>query len=91
MAREHYSLLPRAAVPDAYPSKERIARLTAPLLVVHGERDEVVPVEHGRALFEAAPEPKELELIPNVGHNDFIPGAGREFAQAVANWVRALP
>ena len=91
MAREHYSLLPTALVPDAYASKERIARLSAPLLVVHGERDEVVPVEHGRALFEAAPEPKELELIPDVGHNDFIPVAGRQFAQAVANWARALP
>jgi fermentation-respiration switch protein FrsA (DUF1100 family) len=91
MAGEHYSFLPRAAVPDAYPSKERIAHLRAPLLIVHGERDEIVPVEHGRALYEAAPEPKALMLIPNVGHNDFIPGAGRDFAQIVADWVEKLP
>jgi alpha-beta hydrolase superfamily lysophospholipase len=32
----------------------------APLLVVHGERDEIVPLLHAEELFEAAPDPKEL-------------------------------
>ena len=87
MASEHYSFLPKAAVPDAYPSKERIGRLKAPLLVVHGECDEIIPVDHGRVLYETAPEPKRLQLVPNVGHNDFLSGAGSRFAETVAGWV----
>ena len=87
MASEHYPFLPKAAVPDAYPSKERIGRLKAPLLVVHGECDEIIPVEHARVLYETAPEPKRLQLVPHVGHNDFLSGAGSGFAEAVADWV----
>jgi fermentation-respiration switch protein FrsA (DUF1100 family) len=90
MARRHYPFIPIAAVPDAYPSLDRIADLRAPLLVVHGERDEIVPVSHGRALFEAAPEPKQLRVLSGVGHNDLIPRAGREFAETVAAWARQL-
>ncbi len=40
----------------------------APLLVVHGERDRIVPCAHGQRLFEQAHEPKELWLVPEVGH-----------------------
>jgi uncharacterized protein len=39
-----------------------------PLLLVHGERDDLVPVEHARRLFEKAGEPKNLVIIPGAGH-----------------------
>ncbi len=39
-----------------------------PLLLVHGERDEVVPVEHAHRLYQRAKEPKELLLLPAAGH-----------------------
>ena len=41
-----------------------------PILFLHGERDRVVPVRYGRALFEAAPEPKEGWFAPEAGHED---------------------
>ena len=85
MARVHYPVVPRAMVPDAYPSLRLIPRLRAPLLVVHGERDEIVPAAHARALYDAAPQPKRLLLLPNVGHNDLILRAGDEWASAVAD------
>ena len=84
MARLHYPVVPGALVPDAYPSLRLIRDLRAPLLVIHGERDEIVPAAHGRALYEAAPEPKRLLVVPGAGHNDLIAGAGREWAAAVA-------
>ena len=88
MARLHYPIVPAGAVPDAYPSLRLIAGLRAPLLVIHGERDEIVPAEHGRALYDAAPEPKQLRVLPDVGHNDLIAGAGEEWAAAVAALAR---
>lgn len=39
-----------------------------PLLLIHGDADEAVPVEHGRRLFEAAGEPKQLWELPGVIH-----------------------
>lgn len=88
MARQHYGLIPTALVPDAYPSLRLIATLRAPLLVVHGEDDAIVPVEHARALFDAAPDPKRLRIVPRVGHNDLVSRAGTAVADVIAAWSR---
>lgn len=48
---------------------EAVGRLQGrPLLILHGEADELVPVENARRLYEAASEPKELHIIPGAGH-----------------------
>jgi len=39
-----------------------------PLLLIHGENDDLVPVEHAHKLFEKAGEPKKLVIIPGAGH-----------------------
>ena len=90
MARLHYPLIPRALVPDAYPSLRLIGALDGPLLVLHGERDEIVPVAQGRALFDAAPEPKRLHLFPDAGHNDLIAFDGEAWAAAIRDWAAQL-
>ena len=87
MARRHYAVIPGAIVPDAYPSLRLIPNLRAPLLVVHGEDDMIVPVEQGRALFDAAPEPKRLRILPGVGHNDIVTLSGPLLAEEVRRWV----
>ncbi len=89
MARLHYRAIPAAIVPDAYPSLRLIAGLQAPLLVLHGEDDVVVPVEHARALYDAAPAPKHLRIVPDVGHNDIVTAAGPRLAAQIASWTRA--
>ncbi len=89
MARVHYPFIPPALVPDAYPSLRLIRGLAAPLLVLHGERDDIVPPSQGRALFEAAPEPKQLHVFPRAGHNDMI-GVGGAYAREIASWARAI-
>jgi fermentation-respiration switch protein FrsA (DUF1100 family) len=55
---------------DRFDSLSRIARINAPLLMAHGERDEVVPVDLGRALFAAASEPKQAWFAPEGHHAD---------------------
>ena len=88
MARIHYRGVPAAVVPDAYPSLNLIAGLRAPLLVLHGEDDMVVPVEHGRALFDAAPAPKRMRVVRGVGHNDIVSTAGPQLVEEIAAWAR---
>jgi fermentation-respiration switch protein FrsA (DUF1100 family) len=51
-------------------SLAKIPRLRAPLLVIHGDADEVVPYAQGRALFAAAPEPKTMFTIRGGRHYD---------------------
>ena len=90
MARRHYAFVPASAVPDAYPSLRRIRELRSPLLVLHGDRDDLVPLMDGQELFEAAPEPKTMRVLAGAGHNDLITLAGREWAAAIAEWAATL-
>jgi uncharacterized protein len=90
MARLHYRIVPRMLVPDAYPSLRRVRDLRAPLLVLHGADDMIVPCEQGRALFDAAPEPRRLSILPGVGHNDIVALAGRELVAQIASWWSEL-
>jgi fermentation-respiration switch protein FrsA (DUF1100 family) len=55
---------------DRYESILRIAKVRAPIFIVHGEADDVVPVDMGRRLFEAANEPKEIKIFAGAGHDD---------------------
>ncbi|MBJ8346212.1 alpha/beta hydrolase [Antrihabitans sp. YC2-6] len=86
VAQSQLPVVPRLAVPDAYPTIRRIPQLRSPLLVIHGVQDELVPVEQARQLFAAAPEPKQLHLIDGVGHNDVIAEAGAEWSEAIGTW-----
>jgi fermentation-respiration switch protein FrsA (DUF1100 family) len=90
MARLHYPFVPRALVPDAYPSLRLISELAVPLLVLHGSGDRIVPPLHGEALFDAAPGRKRMELFDGAGHNDLIARAGERWAEAIATWAREL-
>jgi fermentation-respiration switch protein FrsA (DUF1100 family) len=66
-----YPYLPvRWLMTERYDSASRIARISAPLLILHGERDTVVPVAMGRRLYELAREPKKIVVFPNGHHSD---------------------
>lgn len=91
VARRHYPFIPGPLVPDAYPSIRLVRKLNAPLLVLHGERDQIVPASHAQALVDAAPEPKRLRLFGGLGHNDLAAGAGADYARAIAQWATERP
>ncbi|MGH7029425.1 MAG: alpha/beta hydrolase [Stellaceae bacterium] len=72
-AQLHYPFVPAALmVRDRFDSGSRIGRIKAPLLVLHGERDRIVPVRMGRALLAAAPQPKEGWFSPEAGHENLV-------------------
>ncbi|HEX6418931.1 MAG TPA: alpha/beta fold hydrolase [Acidimicrobiales bacterium] len=64
---------------------ERIAAVTCPVAVVHGLADRFVSATAARLLFEAAPEPRRLDLVPGMGHG-FTAGA-EEPVSAAVGWV----
>jgi uncharacterized protein len=79
MARVHYPLVPAFLIRSRYDNGAKIGRVAAPKLFFVAERDEVAPPEQGRRLFELAPEPKTLFVIPRAGHNDTYVVGGEEY------------
>lgn len=69
-ARAYWYLPVRLLMKDTFRSDQRIGKVHAPLLVVHGARDQVVPIASGERLFALANEPKRFERLPEAGHND---------------------
>ncbi|MBI4329847.1 MAG: alpha/beta fold hydrolase [Chloroflexi bacterium] len=57
-----------------------------PLLLIHGDADDVVPVSHARRLYRRAGEPKELAVIPGAGHRLRLEERAMDLAR---NWVQA--
>lgn len=69
-------------------SASKIARVSCPVLVVHGGRDDLIPVEQGRRLFDAAREPKQLKIIEGAGHNDLSIVGGGKYIDSLADFAR---
>jgi uncharacterized protein len=72
---------------DRYESLRYLPEIAAPLLVIHGEDDEVIPVAMGRAIYAAANSPKEIVTFPGAGHSDHhLYGSSEE----VFRWIDAV-
>jgi fermentation-respiration switch protein FrsA (DUF1100 family) len=75
-AATHYPWLPvRWLMQNRFDSLARIRRFTGPVLVSHGTRDEVVPFEQGKRLYDAAPGRKRFVEIPKGMHRHDQPMA----------------
>jgi uncharacterized protein len=89
VGRRYYPWLPVSRLLlDRYDALGRVGRLAAPLLVVAGERDRVIPAAHSRRLFDAAPQPKRFVLLPGAGHNDLDLLAGPDLLDELLAFLR---
>jgi len=83
-----YPHLPaRLLMRDRYETLARhLPWVSAPLLVIHGEADAIIPVRMGRAIAEAAPAGGEIRTFPAAGHTDhYLYGS----FEVVAGWIEA--
>jgi fermentation-respiration switch protein FrsA (DUF1100 family) len=71
VAASRFPMVPiRWLMRDQFHSDERIAGITAPLLVMHGARDSTIPIGFGERLFSLAHEPKQFVKFPEGGHDN---------------------
>jgi fermentation-respiration switch protein FrsA (DUF1100 family) len=88
VAKHHFRFLPVWLMRDQYRSVEYVLQIKAPLLVMHGERDGVIPIAFGERLFAAAPEPKRFVRLPG-SHEENLEmgglGSVRAFLDEVAS------
>jgi hypothetical protein len=90
LAAQIYPYLPvRRLLLDRYETDKVIAQVKVPVLILHGEHDQVVPVAMGRALAGLANEPKRLATFPNGSHSDLYLN-GNNAIDVVRDWVRGL-
>jgi hypothetical protein len=82
----HYPWLPVSMIlSDTYDSVSRINAVRCPKLFLHGAEDQLIPIDLGRELFEAASEPKRFIETPG-GHND----AGFTYSEQYAEMAAAF-
>lgn len=85
LAAQYYPWVPRVLLRYPMRSDLAIAHVTTPLVLLHGENDDVIGAEHSRRLQALAPQAR-LVIVPGAGHNDL-----QEFPaylQAVAQALR---
>ncbi len=89
VAFKQYPFLPvHWLMHDQYPSLERISKLKAPLLVLHGTQDQMVPYAMGQKIFEAATVPKTFVTVPDGDHTHNLEKAIRPFSDFLASLPR---
>ncbi len=70
VAEKRFPFLPvRGFLHERYESINVIDRVEAPLLIVHGVKDKIIPIEFGRAMYDAANSPKEMIEFAEAGHS----------------------
>jgi fermentation-respiration switch protein FrsA (DUF1100 family) len=87
MARRYYPWIPAALIRLRFDNGAKIGNIAVPKLFVVAERDDVVPPEQTRRLFELARPPKTLFVIPRAVHNDTYLVGGAAYLEA---WKRFL-
>jgi fermentation-respiration switch protein FrsA (DUF1100 family) len=74
--------------PAHYNNLDKIRRVPSPLLIIHGDKDEIVPFSMGQKLFEAAADPKAFYPVKDAGHNDAFIVGGEKYFEIFADFAR---
>ena len=91
VARSAFRGLPAHLFVQArYELARRLRDVHVPVLVLHGERDGMIPFKLGRAVFDAANEPKEFVTIPGADHNDLHVVGGEAYYQVLLDFARRV-
>ena len=91
MARAHYPLpFAETLLKHRLDAVGQIVQVRVPILFFHGDKDSIVPIELGRKLFEAAPNPKEFVVIPGAGHNDTYFVGGQDYFKKIDSFFNSL-
>jgi hypothetical protein len=76
---------------ERFESQQKMGSLQVPVLLLHGTADSVVPDEMSQRMYEVAPNPKRLHLIPAADHvRIYQPGAA-SYLRAIQAFTETLP
>lgn len=75
------------SIGHSFDNLDKISKLSSPLLIFHGDKDLIIPVEMSRELFAMAPQPKQLIEIQGANHSNSFSVGGAMYRQAWLNFV----
>lgn len=74
-------------VRSKFDSLSKIGNIHSPILLLHGDRDDIVPIEMAHELFAAANAPKRFYPIKGAGHNDTVSIGGNAYFAALKEFI----
>ena len=84
------SLIPTSwLIRSQFDSLSKIPNIHAPILIIHGDQDDIVPIQMARELYAAANAPKQFHPIPGAGHNDVVLTGGDAYFAALKDFISA--
>ncbi|MEH1863914.1 MAG: alpha/beta hydrolase [Nostoc sp.] len=75
---------------DKFPNMDNIKQVKCPILVIHGEADDIIPFAHGEKLFNAAISPKLYLWIKEANHNDLFWVAEKKYQKALQQFTNLV-
>ena len=91
MLDKHYLVFPIFLILNQrFDSIHKVPQLKMPVLFVHGSADEVVPTSMAEALYNAAPQPKRLLIVPRGHHMDSAAIGGQQYLDAVRGLLQSI-
>jgi fermentation-respiration switch protein FrsA (DUF1100 family) len=89
VAKLHYGGFPAHWLLDAeFRLVDRLPNLSLPKLIIHGDKDDIIPIELGRQVFDAAKPPKEWYVIQGAGHNNAYVMGGRAYFLRLGEFIK---
>lgn len=76
-------------ITERFDSITKIKSLETPILIIHGTEDRTIPVEMAAELFVIAPEPKQLFVIPEAGHNNLAEVGSQKYISNLQQFIEA--
>ena len=77
-------------VRNHYDTISRIRQLSVPLLLLHGELDDTVPISQGHKLYEAANQPKRFQALEGAAHNDTYEAAADQYWETIESFLAGV-
>ena len=75
---------------DKFANLDKLGKIRCPVLVMHGQADQTIPIEHGQTLFEAASDPKMSLWVSGAGHDDFTWVAGERHQETLLSFEQLV-
>jgi uncharacterized protein len=67
----------------------KVRACSCPVMVIHGDCDDLIPVAEGMDLYDAAPGPKDIYLVAGAGHNDVSLVAGPDYVRRISAFLES--
>ena len=91
VARHHYLGLPvHWLLGASFRLEDRLPQLSLPKLFVHGDRDDIIPIELGQRAYAAAKAPKEWYVVQGADHNDVPTVGGRAYFTKLYEFISGV-